>query len=88
MRYNQLFPLRRFWKNLIVIFEHHFDDPDGDTENEMRENRDKSNGKIFSNIMDKVKEISDVIDYKELRVKYFNSYSPVKNDKQKKKILK
>ena len=38
--------------------------------------------------MDKVKEISDVIDYKELRVKYFNSYSPVKNDKQKKKILK
>ena len=88
MRYNQLFPLRRFWKNLIVIFTHHFADPDGDTENEMRENRDKSNGKIFSNIMDKVKEVSDVIDYKELRVKYFNSYSPVKNDKQKNKNIK
>ena len=88
MRYNQLFPLRRFWKNLIVIFTHHFADPDGDTENEMRENRDKSNGKIFSNIMDKVKEVSDVIDYKELRVKYFNSYSPVKNDKQKIKNIK
>ena len=87
MRYNQLFPLRRFWKNLIVIFTHHFADPDGDTENEMRENRDKSNGKIFSNIMDKVKEVSDVIDYKELRVKYFNSYSPVKNDKQKNKNI-
>ena len=41
MRYNQLYPLRRFLKNLIVIFEHHFDDHDGDTENEMRENRDK-----------------------------------------------
>ena len=88
MRYNQLFPLRRFWKNLIVIFTHHFADPDGDTENEMRENRDKSNGKIFSNIMDKVKEVSDVIDYKELRVKYFNSYSPVKNDRQKNKNIK
>ena len=88
MRYNQLFPLRRFWKNLIVIFTHHFADPDGDTENEMRENRDKSNRKIFSNIMDKVKEVSDVIDYKELRVKYFNSYSPVKNDKQKNKNIK
>ena len=88
MRYNQLFPLRRFWKNLIVIFTHHFADPDGDTENEMRENRDKSNGKIFSNIMNKVKEVSDVIDYKELRVKYFNSYSPVKNDKQKNKNIK
>ena len=88
MRYNQLFPLRRFWKNLIVIFTHHFADPDGDTENEMRENRDKSNGKIFSNIMVKVKEVSDVIDYKELRVKYFNSYSPVKNDKQKNKNIK
>ena len=83
MRYNQLFPLRRFWKNLIVIFTHHFADPDGDTENEMRENREK----IFSNIMDKVKEVSDVIDYKELRVKYFNSYSPVKNDNQKKKNI-
>ena len=88
MRYNQLFPLRRFWQNLIVIFTHHFADPDGDTENEMRENRDKSNGKIFSNIMNKVKEVSDVIDYKELRVKYFNSYSPVKNDKQKIKNIK
>ena len=88
IRYNQLFPLRRFWQNLIVIFTHHFADPDGDTENEMRENRDKSNGKIFSNIMDKVKEVSDVIDYKELRVKYFNSYSPVKNDKQKNKNIK
>ena len=88
MRYNQLFPLRRFWQNLIVIFTHHFADPDGDTENEMRENRDKSNGKIFSNIMDKVKDVSDIIDYKALRVKYFNSYSPVRNDKQKKKNIK
>ena len=88
IRYNQLFPLRRFWQNLIVIFTHHFADPDGDTENEMRENRDKSNGKIFSNIMDKVKDVSDIIDYKELRVKYFNSYSPVKNDKQKIKNIK
>ena len=88
IRYNQLFPLRRFWQNLIVIFTHHFADPDGDTENEMRANRDETNGKIFSNIMDKVKEVSDVIDYKELRVKYFNSYSPVKNDKQKNKNIK
>ena len=38
--------------------------------------------------MEKVKEVTDVIDYKELRVKYFNSYSPVKNDKQKNKNIK
>ena len=88
MRYNQLFPLRRFLKNLMVIFTHHFADSDGDTENEMRENRDKSNGKIFSNIMDKAKDVSDVFDYKELRVKKFNSYSPIKNDKQKNKNIK
>lgn len=86
--YNGLFPLRRFWQNLIVIFTHHFADPDGDTENEMRENRDKSNGQIFSDIMDKVKKVSDVIPYSKLKVKYFNSYSPAKTDKQKQKNLK
>ena len=33
--------------------------------------------------MEKVKDVSDVIDYKNLKFKYFNSYCPVKKDKQK-----
>ena len=51
----------------------------------MKESRDESNGIIFTNLMDKVKNVSDVIDYKQLRIKYYNSYSPVKNEKQKDK---
>ena len=88
LNYNRVFPLRRFWKNLIVIFTHHFADPDGDDEDEMKRNRDKSNGDIFSKIMDKVKDVSDVIDYNNLKIRYFNSYSPVKNEKQRKKNIK
>lgn len=88
LNYNKVFPLRRFWKNLIVIFTHHFADPDGDDEEEMRMKRDESNKEIFSKIMDKVKNVSEVIEYNSLKIRYFNSYSPEKNEKQKKKILK
>ena len=88
LNYNYMFPLKRFWKNLIVIFTHYFDDPDGDDEEEMKKNRDKSNGEIFSEIMKNVKDVSDVIDYCNLKIRYFNSYSPVKNEKQEKKNIK
>ena len=81
--YNALFPLRRFWKHLIVIFTHDYADPDGDSPEEMQQIRDESNGIIFSKIMNRVKNVSDVIDYKDLRVKYYNSHSPVKTDEQK-----
>ena len=83
INYNSIFPLRRFWKHLIVIFTHDFADPNGDSVEEMREMRDESNGQIFSKLMERVKDVSDVITYKELRIKYYNSYSPVKNNKQK-----
>lgn len=83
INYNSIFPLRRFWKHLIVIFTHGFADPNGDSVEEMKELRDESNGVIFSRLMERVKDVSDVISYKELRIKYYNSYSPVKNNKQK-----
>lgn len=88
LNYNRVFPLKRFWKNLIVIFTHHFADPDGDDEEEMKKNRDKSNGEIFSKIMERVKDVSDVIEYCNLKIRYFNSYSPVKSEKQRKKNIK
>ena len=83
LSYNQIFPLKRFWKHLIVIFTHEFGDPDGDSPEEMKKSRDESNGIIFTNLMERVKNVSDIIDYKQLRIKYYNSYSPVKNDKQR-----
>ena len=88
LNYNRAFPLRRFWKNLIVIFTHYFADPDGDDEEEMKINIEKANGEIFSRIMDKVKDVSDVIDYNNLKIRYYNSYSPAKNEKQINKNIK
>ena len=80
--YNKLFPLKRFWKHLVVIFTHVYSDPNGDSEEEKKKMRDESNGIIFSNLMEKVKDVSDVIDYKELNIKYYNSYSPIREDRK------
>ena len=51
----------------------------------MKQEREKSNGKIFPELMNKVKNVSDVIDYRNLNIKYFNSYSPMNNDRKKSK---
>lgn len=88
LNYNRVFPLRRFWKHLIIIFTHYFADPNGDDEEEMKKNRDRDNREILSKIMDKVKDVSDVIDYSNLKIRYFNSYSPVKNERQRKQNIK
>ena len=88
LNYNQIFPLKNFWNHLIVVFTHWFPDPNGDSVEEMIQSRNESNGIIFSKLMDKVKDVSDVINYKDLRIKYFNSYCPVKKDIQKKNNTK
>ena len=56
----------------------------------MNQQREKSNRDIFSKLMNNVKHVSDVIDYRNLIIKYFNSYSPMNNDKQrvKNKLVK
>ena len=83
LNYNKIFPLKKFWDHLVIIFTHWFPDPSGDSLEEMIESRNKSNGELFKNLMEKVKDVSNVIDYKNLKFKYFNSYCPVKKDKQK-----
>lgn len=88
INYNTIFPLKNFWKHILVIFTHYYGDPDGDNQEEMKEIKDRSNREILAKIMEKVKDISDVIDYKNLNTKYFNSYSPVKTEKQKQKNQK
>lgn len=88
INYNRIFPLKNFWKHIFIVFTHYFADPDGDTEEEMKKIKDKSNRKIIGQIMDKVKHVSDVINYNDLTTKYFNSYCPVKNDKQRAKNKK
>ena len=84
LNYNTFFPFKRFWKHLIVAFTHSYDDPDTDVSlEEIRNSRDEANEIIFSKLMEKVKKVSDPISYKEIKVRYYNSYSPVKNDKQR-----
>ena len=83
INYNKIFPLPKFWEYILIIFTHYFGDPDGETVDEMKEERDSSNGEIFSNIMKYVEEVSEVIDYSKLKTKFLNSYCPAPKDKQK-----
>ena len=82
INYNKIFPLKRFWQHVLIIFTHLYSDPNGDTTEEMKNDRDLSNKEIFKEIMEKVKNVSDVIDYKNLNTKYFNSYWPIKEEKK------
>ena len=50
----------------------------------MRINNDYTFPKIFKELMEKVKLVSDVISYDDLKIKYFNSYSEATNNKKKK----
>lgn len=83
INYNKIFPLPKFWEYILIIFTHYFCDPDGETVDEMKEERDSSNGEIFSNIMNNVKEVSVAIEYSKLKTKFLNSYCPASKDKQK-----
>ena len=83
LNYNTIFPLKDFWKHVLIIFTHYFEDPDGDNIEEMKKQKDSSNRDILVEIMEKVKKVSDIISYNELQTKYFNSYCPVKSEKQK-----
>jgi hypothetical protein len=53
----------------------------------MKEARDKSNGEIFKKLMEKVKNVSDVINYKDLNIKYFYSFCPIKKPSQEKENI-
>lgn len=54
----------------------------------MKNERKNSNKKIFEDIMNKIKLVSDVLDYDELNIQYFNSFSPLKGEKEKKERQK
>ena len=82
IQYNSIFPLKDFWKHLIIIFTHYYGDPDGDSKEEIQQRSKNVLSNIFSTIMNKVKNISDPINFEELNRQYINVYSRPKNDKQ------
>ena len=86
--YNKLFPFKRFWKNIIIIYTHYYSDPNGDTKEEIINKRYESNKMIFERIIKSTQNSSDIIDYKDLCIRYFNSFYPVKNSIQENNNLK
>ena len=80
--YNSLFPLKDFWKRIIFVFTHYYDDPDSYTKEEIKENNNKYKSKIFADLMNKVKNVSKPIQFKDLNIKYVNVYSRNLNKKK------
>ena len=83
IKYNSYFPNEDFWKRIVFIFSHYYGDKYGDTEEEMKMRKSKILSEIFKYTMNKVKNVSKPITFKELNCKYINIYSPVKNEIQK-----
>jgi len=80
-QYNAFFPLKNFWKHIILIFTHYYGDPDGDTKEEIREKSNENLSIIFSELMERIKEVSTPVNYFELERWYVNIHSRVKVEK-------
>ena len=50
INYNNLFPLQRFWQNIIIIYTHYYACPDGDDLDDMKKDRTDSNKSLFKDI--------------------------------------
>ena len=86
--FHKIFPSKIFWKNIIIIYTHYYSDPNGDTREEVKNFRDETNKIIFGNIIKSTKNESDIINYSDLCIKYYNSFFPVKNENQEKNNLR
>ena len=82
IQYNALFPLKDFWKRIILIFTHYYGDPDGDSKEEIQQRSDKFMSEIFDVIMNKVNNVSEPVKFSEINKKYINIYSRAKIKKQ------
>ncbi len=80
-QYNAFFPLENFWRHIILIFTHYYGDPDGDTKEEIREKSNENLSIIFSELMERIKEVSTPVKYIELERWYVNIHSRVKVEK-------
>ena len=85
LKYNKIFPFKNFWKILVIIYTHFFVGPyEEEDEESIIKKRNITNEKLFNQLMEKVKDVSDMIDYNNLRIKYLNSFSEPKNEMMKK----
>ena len=80
-QYNAFFPLKNFWEHIILIFTHYYGDPDGDTKEEIREKSNENLSIIFSELMERIKEVSTPVKFIKLERLYINIHSKVKVEK-------
>ena len=85
--YIKMFPMKDFWKTIIIIFTHYFGDPNSYSKEEIKENNNLYQSKIFHKLMDKVKNVSNPIQFKELNLKYINIYNRNLNEQKIKNNL-
>ena len=84
IKYNEIFPLKKFWEHVIIIFTHYYSDTSsGISTEEIKQLRAESNTEVFEGIMERVKNVSNVIQYNKLDIKYTNFYFPIQNKLQK-----
>ena len=78
---NKIFSFIDFRKYVLIIYTHYFEDPEYDLEEneEMRRFKFDSDFRIITS---KIEGFSEIKDYKEIKKKYFNSYWPIKREKQ------
>lgn len=82
IQYNAIFPLKEFWKRIILIFTHYYGDPNGESKEDIKKKSNEILSNIFDNIMNKVKQVSNPINFFQIKKKYVNIYSKPKNNKQ------
>lgn len=79
--------MKDFWRRIILIFTHYYGDPEGDTKEEIEERSLECFIQLMKRIMEKIKNVSDSVEFQDLNRKYINIYSKAKNDKQIKSNL-
>ena len=79
IQYNAFFPLEDFWKHIILIFTHYYADPAGDTKEEMKNELFKNLSESFEKIMNRVKEVSEPVEFININKLFINMYSKNKN---------
>lgn len=79
---NKIFSFIDFRKYVLIIYTHYFEDPceDLDSIEEMRRHKFDSDFRIITS---EIEGFSEIKDYKEIKKKYFNSFWPIKREKQK-----
>lgn len=83
-QYNAFFPLKNFWDHIILVFTHYYGDPDGDSKEEIKEKSTENLSLIFSELMEKIKEVSTPKKFIDIERIYINIHSRIKTEKQKK----